>query len=129
MQEKQDALFEISTAKRSLSIPLNNKYMILDIQSRPVKFKVVTRIRKISRKLSLPCKRCKQLQSLKVLFSSSRSEVMNIFSVIINYYRFSGLFNLSFLQVDVSKPIQSILNEFSTVYASLNFITYQSFFC
>ena len=62
--------------------------------------------------------------------SSSRSEVMNIFSVTINYYRFSGLFfNLSFLQVDVSKPIQSILNEFSTVYASLNFITYQSFFC
>ena len=61
--------------------------------------------------------------------SSSRSEVMNIFSVTINYYRFSGLFNLSFLQVDVSKPPQSILNEFSTVYASLNFITYQSFFC
>ena len=110
MQEKQDALFEISTAKRSLSIPLNNKYMILDIQSRPVKFKVVTRIRKISRKLSLPCKRCKQLQSLKVLFSSSRSEVMNIFSVTINYYRCSGLFNLSFLQVDVSKPLQRILN-------------------
>lgn len=60
--------------------------MILDIQFRPVKFKVVTRIRKISRKLSLPCKRCKQLQSLKVLFSSSRSEVMNIYSVNINYF-------------------------------------------